>query len=153
PSGMCEGVAIDGFAGGVNIDQLRGHRQHRLSGALLDPIPRTTAKPVEFGLVAIATDVALNKVDTLDWNIHGVIAGVFKVDEIALDIGASHVLEAAVFPDTVLDMHYEIVRLNFLEIEQRSLGSMPNTAAGAWLAEQLVFAINVDSVHFEDSAG
>ena len=36
---MGEGVALHHFARGVDVEQLGGHREHRLLGAPLDPVP------------------------------------------------------------------------------------------------------------------
>src|SRR5690349_11872083 len=114
---MGKSMPVDRFARGVDIDQLRGHCQHCLSCPFLNTVPGATAQPIEFRLSTISAYIALNEVNSFDRHIHRVISRVLQVEEVTLDISNFHVLHAAVFPDTVLDMHDEVVGMNFVKVE------------------------------------
>ncbi len=105
---MGKSVPLLDFTRGVDIQQLGGHLQHRLFGALLDLLPGTAAELVELGLGAVAADVALNQVDPLDRDVERVVAEIFEVEKIPLGIGHLEMLEPAVKPDAVVDMDHVI---------------------------------------------
>ena len=140
------------FARRINVEQLRRHRQHRLPRAPLNFLPRTAAELVELRLRVVAADVPLNEIYPLDRHVHRVVARVFEIQKIALDVGDLHVPQAAVLGDAVIDMHDEIVGLQLFEIEQRALGRRPLAPAHALLAKNFFFAVNVEAVLRQNDA-
>ena len=139
-------VPLHHLARRINVEQLRRHRQHRLPRAPLNLLPRTAAELVELGLGVVAADVPLDEIYPLDRHVHRVVARVFEIEKIALDVGDLHVPQAAILRDTVIDMHDEIVGLQLFEIEQRALGRRPLAPAYALLAKNFFFAVEVEAV-------
>ena len=146
-------MALDHFARRVDIEQLRRHREHRLPRAPLDLLPRAAAELVELGLGVVAADVALDQIYPLDRHVHRVVARIFEVQKIALDVGDLQMLQSAVARDAVIDMHDEVVGLQLLEIEQRALGGRTPAPARARLAENFLLAVNVEPVLLQNDAG
>ena len=62
-------------------------------------------------------------------------------------------LEAAILCDPVIDMHDEIVGLQLLEIEQRALRGRALASVRARLAENFLFAVDVEAVFLQHDAG
>ena len=104
-------VPLHHLARRVHVEQLGRHREHRLPGAPLNLLPRAAAQLVELGFRVVAADVSLNEIYPLDRHVHRVVAGVFEIEKVALDVGDLHVPQAAVLRDAVIDMHDEIVGL------------------------------------------
>ncbi len=88
---MGEGVAFHHLARGVDVEQLGGHREHRLLGAPLDPVPRAAAELIELRLLAVAADIALDQVDAFHRDVHRIAGGVLQRQEVALGAGDFHV--------------------------------------------------------------
>ncbi len=146
------GVALEHLARRVHLEQFSRHREHSLPGAALYFFPRAATELVELGFDVVAADVTLDQVYPLDREVHRVVAGVFKVQKIAFDVGDLEMPQAAVFRDSVIDVHDVIVGLQLLKIEQRAFRGRAFAAMDSGLAENFLFAIYVESVGLQDGA-
>ena len=63
---------------------------------------------VGHGAVA-AADVLPDEIDAIDRHVHAIAALVLEVQEVALGVGDVQVLEPAIEPDAVVDVHHEVV--------------------------------------------
>ena len=75
-----EGVARNGLARGVELEQLLGHVAHRLLDARLRLLPRRPAEAVERG--TRGAGVFLDEVEPLDRDEELVVAGVAELHEL-----------------------------------------------------------------------
>ena len=146
-------MSLHHLARRVDVEQLGRHREHRLPRAPLDLLPRAAAQLVELGFCVVAADVSLDQIYPLDRHVHRVVAGIFEIEKIALDVGDLHMPQAAVLRDAVIDMHDEIVGLQLFEIEQRALGGRTPAPTRARLAENFLFAVDVEAVLLQNDAG
>ena len=150
---MRKRMALHHFARGINFEQLRRHREHRLPGPPLDLFPRAAAQPVELRLGAVAADVALGQVDALDGDVHPRFARVLEVEKIAFDFRDLQMLEPAILANPVVDMHHEVAGLELLQIEQDAPGRRARSATHARLAENVLLAVDIEPVALQHCAG
>src|SRR4029079_10006361 len=108
----------------------------------LDALPRRAAELVERGLrVAAAADVLLDEVDAVDGQVQAVAGGVLEVEVVALGARDREVLEAAVEPDTVIDVDDVVVGLELGEAREDVRGAdLARPPLRAALAEDLLLA-------------
>src|SRR5262249_14343514 len=92
------------------------------------------------GTVA-AADVLLDEVDAVDRHVHAVAALVLEMQEVALGVGDVQVLQAAIEPDAVIDVHHEIAALELGEAREHvGAADLADGALLAALAEELLLA-------------
>src|SRR5712692_4495084 len=147
------GVALEHLARRVHVEQFGRHRKHGVAGAALYFFPGAAAELVELRFRIVATDITLDQIYPLDGDVHRVVACVFEVQEIAFDVGDLEMPESAVLRDSMVNMHDEIVGLQLLEIEQHALCGWAPAPMDTRLAENFLFAVDVESVGLQDGAG
>src|SRR4029077_5294227 len=145
-------VTLEHLARRIHVEQFSRHREHGLPGAALYFFPRAAAELVELGFGVVATDITLDQVYPLDRQVHRVVAGIFKVEEIAFDVGDLEMPQSAVFRDSMIDVNDIVVGLQLFEIEQRAFCGRTLSPMDSRLTKNFLFAVDVESVGLQDGS-
>jgi hypothetical protein len=120
-----EGVTWDGFAGGVELEQLLGHVAHRLLDPGLGLLPAGAPEAIERRLRA--TGVFLDQVEALDGHEQLGVAVILELEELLHDVAArdGDLLETHELADAVVDVHDQIVDLEIAQVGEKRCGRRP----------------------------
>src|SRR5262249_109973 len=127
---------------GADLDELARHREQRFFRLRLDALPRRAAELVERWLGPVAAaDVLAHQIDAVDRHVHAVAALILEGEEVALGVGDVQVLQAAIEPDAMVDVHDEVAALELGEAREHvGRADLADAALLAPLAEDLFFA-------------
>src|SRR5262249_7632827 len=126
------------LAGGVDVEQLVRHGEHRLPRLRLQPLPRGAAQLVERGDGTVRAHVALDQVDPIDGKVEAIASLILEMEVVALGIRHLHVTEPTILADAVVGVDDVVVRLEFGEAREPVGGPGGQAAANLTaLSEEL----------------
>ncbi len=114
-----EGVALRGFALGVEFEQFVGHVFHGLAHAGLGLGPRCRAEMTQHRLGAFRRAVFLNQVEARQRNVEARGVGVFEQHEFGSAVALVDFFQALVLPDAVLDVDDVVADLQIAEVGEK----------------------------------
>ena len=125
-----EGVAVGGFARGVEAEELVGHVFERFADVGFARVPAGAAEFVERGLGAFDDAIALDEVHAFERNVEAGVVEIAEEHEFAAAAVGLDLAEAFELADAVIDVDDVVAGFEFGEIAEEAGGA--NFAAGAF---------------------
>src|SRR3954466_2748846 len=116
-------MAGNGFARGVELEQLLGHVAHRLLDLALRPFPRSAAKPIDRW--TRRSGVLLDEIEPLDGYEQLVLAGVAQLEEFLHAVADPDLLQADEHADAMIDVDDEVADLQIAQVREKRLRRRP----------------------------
>ncbi len=111
-----EGMAGDGLARRIELEQLFGHVAHGLLDPALGPFPGGAAETIQRR--PAAAGVLLHQVEALDRDEQLVVAVIAQLEELVRRVADADLLQADELADAVVDVDDEIADLEIAEIRE-----------------------------------